>query len=124
MQTRRAIEGSFQTKDRMIAMAEWEKFCHTLQVLGYKKPHLFDHQTFYNCDHKVPVCHSEGDLKYFSLKNLNLLCVPCHAVKTRFDNQETRRYREMTSMGLKTEIVDTYSRAKAYNIQRLSRLGI
>ncbi len=77
-------------QDVAAAIAGWDKLYHELRALGFKDKILRGEKKLYEIDHIRPVWLSGGKLEYFALDNQQILCLPCHATKTREDMKARR----------------------------------
>lgn len=62
----------------------------------------------WHMDHIVPLIESNGDIKYWTLPNLQTLCKRCHAEKTSREATERAKKRRMTAgmpKGLQGDLV-------------------
>ena len=76
------------------AKLKWAGIVAKMTALGFGANHISFRRELWDSDHIEPVWKSQGELRFFSLDNQQLLCVPCHACKTR---EDVKAYKESRS---------------------------
>jgi hypothetical protein len=49
----------------------------------------------WHVDHILPLIDSQGDMKFWLLENLQILCVKCHKIKTKIESKERALKRKL-----------------------------
>lgn len=76
------------------AQHELSKLENQLKALGFSDDCIKGRRSLYDSDHIEPVWKSGGLMRFFSLENQQLLCYPCHKLKSKKDTDDFRRSRK------------------------------